>query len=609
MSGIVGVVNWDGTPVDRRLIQRMMTALDRRGPDAQGVWLDAGVGLGHAWLQTTAGPDPQPFGLDGHLWIVADARVDDRTTLVDTLHRQGERGLSAAGDAALILHAYRRWGEDCLRHILGDFAFAIWDGARRRLFCARDHFGVKPFYYAPTAGGLVFSNTLQCVRLHPDVSGAVDEQAIADFLRFGLSQDPATTAFRAIRRLPAAHCLAGAGRLDPRRYWRLPVDGSIRYGRPHDYVDRFGELLTAAVADRLRGPRAGVLMSGGLDSTSVAATAQGLSARTGCDLRAYTAVCERAFVDPERRYAALAAQALGIAVQYRITDDYEVYERWGEPELRRPEPESDPLLALNVDLLQDVAAGSRVALTGHGGDPVFRLPLGYATRLLRRGRGLRLAREIGQYVRVCRRLPRVRIGAHLRRRLGPTVSPAGPPDWLDPDLVVRLDPAAGAARPTTDSAPIHPTRPAAYALLTSGAWAATFESFDPGVTGVAVEVRHPFFDVRLVEYLLAIPPMPWAFDKTILRLAMRGRLPEAVRLRPKTVAAGDPLVAALRRPSARWVDRFEPVPALRRFVRRDRVPAVHGRADAVDVWTHLRPLCLNYWLSSYEATSLTGRTA
>jgi asparagine synthase (glutamine-hydrolysing) len=129
------------------------------------------------------------------------------------------------------------------------------------------------------------------------------------------------------------------------------------------------------------------------------------------------------------------------------------------------------------------------------------------------------------------------------------------------------------------------------------------------VTGVPLVVAHPFFDVRLVEYLLAIPPMPWCFDKTILRVAMRGVLPESVRLRPKTVAAGDAVVALLRRPAARWVDRFEPVPALRAYVDRDRVPTVHGDDDWTSVWTSLRPLCLNYWLTAQTAEPLVGRTA
>lgn len=610
MSGILGVVNLDGAPVDGRLLQRMTARLGLRGPDGQRVWLDAGIGFGHALLQATDGAaEVQPLALDGRFWIVADARIDARAALIADLAEPRDGTLEAASDAALILHAYRRWGERCVEHLLGDFVFAVWDAARHRLFCARDHFGVKPLYYARTSAGLVFSNTLDCVRLHPDVSGAVNEQAIADFLLFGMSLDPATTAFRAIRRLPPAHALAVAADLEPRRYWTLPTDGAVRYRRLPEYVEHFDTLLTRAVGDRLRCTRAGVLMSGGLDSTSVAATAaRCLSAQVGGgDLRAYTTVLDQPTPDLERRYAALAAETLGIPIHYRRVDDYDVFERWDKPELRRPEPESDPLVAVQVDVLQDVAVASRVLLTGYGGDPAFRVPLGYATGLLRRGRWLRLAREVGQYVRLCGRLPRVRLGAHLRGRRRATPPPALP-DWLDPGLVARLDLRARVARAAAEPPALHPTRPAAHALLASTEWAATFESYDAGVTGVPVEVRHPFFDVRLVEYLLAIPPLPWSFDKTILRLAMSGRLPEAVRRRPKSVAAADAVVAALARPAAHRVDRFEALPALGAYVRRDRVPAVHGGRDPESVWTHLRPLCLNHWLASQAAEPLTGRS-
>ena len=613
MSGIVGIVNRDGVPVDPRLLRRLTAALSARGPDDQRVWLDGAIGFGHAWLRTTdATPRPQPLGLDGRLWIVADARLDDRSAVAGELDERGHGALDAAGDAAVILHAYRRWGDDCLGHLFGDFVFAIWDGAGRRLFCARDQFGVKPFFYARTATGLVFSNTLDCLRLHPDVSDAVNEQAIGDFLAFGMNQDPATTAFDAIRRLPAAHRLTGAGRLDARRYWTLPIDGTIRYRRRQDYVERFDELFGRAVADRLQCSRAGVLMSGGLDSTSVAAAAQRCLSRqvSGFELRAYTTVCERLFADPERRYASLAAGALAIPIDYQVVDDYQLFERWDEPQLRRPEPEADPLAAAHVDLLRNVAGHSRVALTGYGGDAAFRVPLGYATGLVKRGRVPRLARELAQYVVTCRRLPRVRVGTHLRGWLGARKpSPTPQPGWLDPAFAARLELCARNRRAGTEPPPIHPTRPAAYQLLSSTDWPAIFESHDAGVTGVPIDVRHPFFDVRLVEYLLAIPPMPWCFDKTILRLAMRGVLPDAVRLRPKAVAAGDAVVAVLGRPAAQWVDRFEPVPALGAYVRRDRVPRLYGEEDSASVWSGLRPLCLNYWLASQAAGPLMGRTA
>ena len=172
MSGIAGIVNLDGAPVDRRLLESMSASIARTGPDAQQLWADGPVGLCHAMLRTTweAEIESQPHTLDGGVWITADARVDSRPDLVAELTRAGRIVIGVPTDADLLLHAYHAWGNACVEHIIGDFAFAIWDGPRRRLFCAHDHFGVKPFYYARVGNSFVFSNVFRCVHMHPTVS-------------------------------------------------------------------------------------------------------------------------------------------------------------------------------------------------------------------------------------------------------------------------------------------------------------------------------------------------------------------------------------------------------------------------------------------------------
>ena len=151
MSGIVGIVHFDGAPVDRHLLGQMTAFMTSRGPDAQQIWVEGNVGFGHTLLKTTdeSEHERQPFTLDGRVWIVADARVDARRELVPQLQAHGHESLPPnATDVELILRAWQTWGENCVEHLLGDFAFAIWDGPRQRLFCARDHLGVKPFFYA-----------------------------------------------------------------------------------------------------------------------------------------------------------------------------------------------------------------------------------------------------------------------------------------------------------------------------------------------------------------------------------------------------------------------------------------------------------------------------
>ncbi len=219
-----------------------------------------------------------PAGLDGKLWITADARIDCREELKRELEKADSNRRPPATDSELILQAYAVWGEECVRHLRGDFAFAIWDARRKTLFCARDHFGVKPFYYAEIGNIFLFSNVLNCVRSHPGISDSLNDAAIGDFLLFGLNCDLSTTTFRDIRRLPPAHCLSvSAEGVRILRYWSAPTSGAIRYRHADEYVEHFQNLIQSAVADRLRVDRAGILLSGGLDSGAIAATAREIS--------------------------------------------------------------------------------------------------------------------------------------------------------------------------------------------------------------------------------------------------------------------------------------------------------------------------------------------
>src|ERR1019366_8794264 len=159
------------------------------------------------------------------LWIIADARIDARSELIEKLKARSSAASNVSlstPDAILILHAYDAWDDACVEHLLGDFSFAIWDERKKRLFCARDHFGVKPFFYAYTDSCLIFGNTLDCVRTHPSVSNRLNDLAIADFLLFEMNEDTSTTSFADIHRLPAAHTMScQRQRLSVRRYWEL----------------------------------------------------------------------------------------------------------------------------------------------------------------------------------------------------------------------------------------------------------------------------------------------------------------------------------------------------------------------------------------------------
>ena len=365
MSGIVGIYDRSGAPVDRALLQALAHFLSYRGPDARDTWSNGAIGLGHTLLRTTRESlnERQPANLDGQLWITADARIDCREELEKKLAAEGHGAAGrAATDSDLILRAYQAWGAECVQHLRGDFAFAIWDARKKLLFCARDHFGVKPFYYSDLGELFLFSNTLDCLRQHPEVSEELNDAAIGDFLLFGLNCDAATTSFRDIRRLPAAHAMTISSEgLRMKRYWSAPTEGRIRYNGAEDYVEHFQVLLQAAVADRTRVDRAGILLSGGLDSATIAATARELAGSAGGtpDLRAYTVVYESLIPDHDGEHARDVAGFLKIPLQCIPMDDLKPFERWDESETWSPEPVDDPFrsgLLTNSERLRPTAA-------------------------------------------------------------------------------------------------------------------------------------------------------------------------------------------------------------------------------------------------------------
>ncbi len=602
MSGIVGLVELDGAPVDRALLERM-TAFQRfRGPDGSAVWTDGSVGLGHTLLKTTdeAEHETQPCSLDSRVWITADARVDARPDLIERLRGKGRDVGPSVTDPELILHAYAVWSDDCLEHLLGDFSFAIWDGPRRWLFCAVDHWGVKPFYYAHLGSSLVFSNTLDCVRMHPKVRDEFNEVAIGDFLLFGYYQDRDVTAYADIPRLAPGHCLAvDAGGLQRRRYWSLPVVEVVDPPRPSDTLDRFRELLDQAVGDRLRTNRLGIHMSGGVDSPLVAATAHQLLAErySRFELTAFTYVYDRLVPDDEAHYAGLVARGLGIPIRFVRADDFGVYADSMAPAWPPPEPVYDPNWAGEVSAAAAAASVVRALLTGWDGDAPLRadIRLHWLDRARRR-QWRRLVSDIALYVLQEHGPPPIGLRTLLkssRESLKP--QPQLPP-WIEPAFARRCD-LSDRLR-VHSRTPRHATaRAAAYANYAIPVWTRLFDSHDPNWTGASLEAWHPLLDTRLVGFLLGLPAVPWCVGKEIFRRRiLDAPISEAVKSRPKTPVRGDPVTAQLGR-MERWERDCRPfAPELERFVVRSLVPTLAGCGSVQAVWLHLRPHGVDCWL-------------
>lgn len=611
MSGIVGILNLDGEPVDRSLLQRMTEHFSNVS-DEQNIWSHGKVGFGHALLRTTweSEQEQQPMSLDEQVWITADARIDDRARLITKLKGKNCQVTESVPDVQLILSAYQVWGEDCLQHLIGDFAFAIWDERQQRLFCARDHYGVKPFYYACLGRRFLFSSSINCLRQHPLVSNDLNELAIADFLLFGSNQEPTTTTFADIQCLPAAHALI-CSRVAPvhiSKYWQLPIRDCLRYRNPQDYIDHFLEIWLQAVSDRLRTNNVGVKMSGGLDSTAIAATAHRLLSQqtSDFDLQAHTIVYDHLLSDQERYYSGLAAQALGIPVYYLVADHYQLYERWQD--LHPPEPCNNALDACSADFVNQIAACHRVVLNGLGGDVVLfpTRAFNYIHYLFQNKQLHHLASDLWHHITAHRRLPPPGIRAPLKKWLKLDHSTLRPlPRWLNSSLVSRLDlQTRWEALRTSEPDFIHPSRPEAYESLQALCWSDIMSSSHHSLSQVYLEERYPFFDVRIVEYLFTLPVWPWFTDKHLLRKAMTGFLPEAIRLRPKTPLGGDPVSLQLEQSSLIWQNSYntQEIATYVNLVEFNQVVQEKYKTTFC-AWLDLQPIGLAHWFKQFSMPS------
>jgi asparagine synthase (glutamine-hydrolysing) len=610
MSGLCALVDFSGAPADKSALLAMAAA-HRRGPQGPISRMLGQAGLCHLPLRRER---PAAGSPDGLVHAVADVRLDNRRELIDRLGLPGIVG--EPGDADLLVAAYLRWGEGCLDHLLGDFAFVLWDARRRQLFCACDPMGVKPLCYARSGSLLCIASEAQQVLRHPALPRRLDEVAVGDFLVDGVS-DPALTLFQGVLRLPAGHrLLATAHGQRAERWWTPDPVARTLYRRDEEYAARFLELFRRAVGDRLReteGP-VGILMSGGLDSTSVAALACEEPSEGSRPLFAASFLFDQLQECDERSFIQAVAADLGLETELVAAESFPVL---GDPATRRPSLEA-PFLAwdrcFREVLRRARDRGARVLLTGHGGDDLLSgSPLVYADRL-RRG-DLTAVLEIVRHAAAQRQgwrwilyhylvqplLPQA-AERGLRRALG-RASGTELPEWIDAGFARRTGLSGRFDRPRPGTA-----RQAFADHLRQAPWDSAAHWYDQHAAAFGIEVRHPFLDRRLVEYLLSIPPdrlFRAGIGKPLLRQAMAGLLPASVRLRKDKTRLGAFLEQAI---GAEWEAEIEqlleaPLAAALGYVDGSRLRAAYrrfreGRPGRLD-GTLWYPVALEYWLREH----------
>lgn len=371
MCGIAGILDFKGRPVDTGALVRMIRVQRHRGPDDEGVYVGDSVGLGHCRLAILdlSGAGRQPIGNeDGSVQLVCNGEIYNYVELRETLLRRGHR-FKTRTDVEVIVHLYEELGEACVERLRGMFALALWDGQARRLLLARDRAGQKPLVYGVQDGRLVFASEVKGLLASYQIDATLDPQAVDLVFTYGFTPWPHTM-FREIRKLaPATVLIAEGGGMRQHRYWRPRLVPKQRV-RTKEAAERFLALLRDASRLQSVGDvPSGILLSGGLDSTTVAAL---MAEQTG-RVRTFTVGFAGA-TDPDLESARAVARTLGAAHE-EVLVDARMIDVLPSAVWHYEEPYTNPVILPHYELCRRLKRSVTVV---HGAEGADELLAGYS---------------------------------------------------------------------------------------------------------------------------------------------------------------------------------------------------------------------------------------
>jgi asparagine synthase (glutamine-hydrolysing) len=616
MCGIAGKINLEiAAPADRSEISAMLAPMRHRGPDGQGIHLDRNLGLGHLRLSIidlSTGDQPMA-NEDQTIWIVFNGEIYNFQELRQSLLGNGHVFRSRS-DTEVIIHAYEQYGPDCVTHLRGMFAFAIWDAKRRRLFMARDRVGIKPLYYCQTARAFYFASELKAILADPDVSREVDPCAIRQFLSFNYLAGEQTL-FASIKKLPPGHTLAiENGHVAIHQYWDLRFTGQ-RWPMPFDQaVEELSGRLKSTVRDHMIADvPVGVLLSGGVDSSAVLSFAvQG----TAKKVKTFTVGFDGDQVVDERPYARLAAQQFGTE-HYDLSICPEDFWNFLPSYVwHMEEPVCEPPAVALYYVSRMARQHIKVLLSGEGGDEAFAGYPNYPNmlRLQRIQQALGpLAPAAGLAASALGGLFRLKRFHRYAVALGQTLAShyfsrtSGPTAFFNRRAARFLSPeffqATRSVSPQRTMARLlQPVN--GCGLLDQMLYADTktwlpddlLIKADKMTMANSVELRVPLLDHRVMEFAASLPPqfkLNGFTTKYILKKALSERVPQAIRDRKKT-GFPVPYEAWLRTEmkDAVWSVLTDPSTARRGYFRPEAVEALlkanaDGASNAKEVFSLL----------------------
>jgi len=374
MSGIAGIVKFDGAPMERGAVEKLTATIAFRGPDGVSHWVRGSAGLGHSMLRTTRESleELQPVSNEEqNVTLVMDGRADNWEELRKKLLASGAR-LRDRSDAELVLHAYEIWGDDCLAHIDGDFALAIWDDKQRTVFCARDRIGVKPFHYYWDGKTFIFASDIHAILAIASIPRVVNEGMIAEVMADEWHTRDETL-WRGVMRLPAAHCMrVGASGPRPRSYWVPDPWATVPCRTDEDYFAYYRHLLTESVRRLSRSHRSVAFeVSGGLDSSGLFCVADSLEREKRLlapSAKGYTVDFSRDPAADELSYVRMVGSHLGRDIA-EISPSLPDLAWFSEKAATFLDVPGAPNGVALTDLHKAaVADGARVVISGVGGD-------------------------------------------------------------------------------------------------------------------------------------------------------------------------------------------------------------------------------------------------
>ena len=563
MAAIFGIIQFGQEPIAEREFSAMRQAMEVIPATHREDWCSPQAAVGACAdreLNHRAGDLPLVRELNGHaVVVVADARLDNRRELGDMLGLDSPT-VARMASSELILECYLKWGDRCPGYLLGDFVFAIWSGEAGRCFIARDHLGLKPLFLYNDPRRLVFATDVAGVLAHSAVSSELSDLAVAQYLGQGELYSERRTFYRQVQKLPAATSLsADAAGLSEAVYWNPTDAPPVRYSTVEEYVLRLQELFNTAVADRLpgSGPVA-THLSGGLDSSAIAALAQGKLSERGQQLTAWTWMRpprnDKERADPEWARAITMARSLGLRLEFTELDREKI----------QAIIDSNPLaigdtadLYYEYDIRPRVREeGIRVVLSGWGGDQFITAngssryfetfwggsPFETMRDMWREASGaarpFRRFLGLGYY-----RLVTPLIEALLRREYRISYLKFARPD------LVELARSAGVGSVSLRSALC--TRTQQLREFSDGHVRNRLESWAVAGSRAGVEYRYPLLDKRIVEFALGLPAQMYRLQghsRYLFRAAVSGTIPHQVcwhdfKYEPARVREGDELLA------------------------------------------------------------------